>query len=89
MLKNNIMDKSDFLKDGEFLKEEYEGLLVASDTEAGLYNIGLQLSEDKVLFLEQATDDEVHERYHQLGAQIADIQREYKVKWDLDSYSKS
>ncbi len=89
MPKGKIMDKSDFLKNGEFAKEEYEGLLVASDSQTGLYNIGLQLSEDKVMLLEQTNDSEVHERYHQLGAQIADIQREYKVKWDTDSYSKS
>lgn len=86
MHKGKIMSKSEFVKDGEFAKEEYEGLIVASDSEKGLYNIGVQLSEDKILFLEQTTDSKVHERYHELAPQITEIQRQYKVNRDLSSY---
>ena len=64
--KGKIMSKSEFLKNGEFGKEEYEGLLVASDTQKGIYNIGVELGEDKILLIEQADDSNVHERYHAL-----------------------
>ncbi|NLJ72297.1 MAG: hypothetical protein GX333_04705 [Syntrophomonadaceae bacterium] len=86
MHKGKIMSKSEFIKAGEFAKEEYEGLIVAADTEKGLYNIGVQLSEDKILLLEQATDNQVHERYHELAPRITEIQRQYKVNRDLSSY---
>lgn len=84
-----IMSKSEFLKNGEFAKEEYEGLLVASDTQKGIYNIGVQLEEDKILLLEQTNDSNIHERYHELVPKIAEIQRQYGVDNDLQSYTKS
>lgn len=86
MHKGKIMSKSEFIKAGEFAKEEYGALIVAADTEKGLYNIGLQLSEDKILLLEQTTDKQVHERYHELAPQITEIQRQYRVNRDLSSY---
>ena len=39
--KGRIVNKREFLKHGEYAKEQYEGLLVSSDAEQGRYNIGL------------------------------------------------
>jgi len=80
--KCKIMSKSEFLKNGEFGKEEYEGLLVASDTQKGLYNIGVDLGDDKVLLIEQVDDTNVHERYHELIPKIQEIKRQYGVQDD-------
>lgn len=80
--KGKIMSKSEFLKNGEFGKEEYEGLLVASDTQKGLYNIGVDLGDDKVLLIEQVDDTNVHERYHELIPKIQEIKRQYGVQDD-------
>ncbi|NLB89014.1 MAG: hypothetical protein GX790_07300 [Syntrophomonadaceae bacterium] len=89
MHKGKIISKSEFLKNGEFAKEEYEGLLVASDTQKGLYNIGVDLGGDKVLLLEQVDDSNVHERYHELIPKIQEIQRQYGVENDQINSLKS
>ena len=39
--KGEIVNKSSIIKQGEFTKEEYEGLLAASDSKNGIYNIAL------------------------------------------------
>ena len=83
--KGKVMSKSEFLKNGEFGKEEYEGLLVASDTQKGIYNIGVELGEDQILLIEQADDSNVHERYHALIPKIQEIQRQYGVGNDLSN----
>lgn len=76
--KGQIVDKESIIKPGEFSKEEYEGLIAASDTENGIYNIALQLNENTVLIVDQVKDSEVHDRYHQLTSQIQDMQKQYR-----------
>lgn len=76
--KGQIVDKSAILKQGEFSKEEYEGLIAASDTENGIYNIALQLSENRVLIVDQVKDSQVQDRYHQLTEQIQDLKKQYQ-----------
>ena len=57
-------------------------MLVASDTQKGLYNIGVDLGDDKVLLIEQVDDTNVHERYHELIPKIQEIKRQYGVQDD-------
>ena len=78
--KGQIVDKSTILKQGEFSKEEYEGLIAASDTEKGIYNIALQLIENRVLIVDQVQDNQVQDRYHQLTGQIQDLKKQYQEK---------
>lgn len=83
--KGQIVSKRAIIKQGEFSKEEYEGLLAASDSENGIYNIALQLSEDSVLIIDQVSDSQVHDRYHQLAPQIQDIKRQLQNQNNHDS----
>jgi nitrogen regulatory protein PII-like uncharacterized protein len=76
--KGQIVDKGAIIKQGEFSREEYEGLIAASDTENGIYNIALQLSENTVLIVDQVKDSQVHDRYHQLTSQIQDMQKQHQ-----------
>ncbi len=76
--KGQIVDKGAIIKQGEFSREEYEGLIAASDTENGIYNIALQLSENTVLIVDQVKDSQVHDRYHQLTPQIQDMQKQHQ-----------
>jgi hypothetical protein len=76
--KGEIVNKSAIIKQGEFTKEEYEGLLAASDSENGIYNIALQLNENLVMIVDQVSDSEVQHRYHQLAPDIQKMQKEYK-----------
>lgn len=78
--KGQIVDKSALLKQGEFSKEEYEGLIAASDTEKGIYNIALQLSENRVLIVDQVQDNQVQDRYNQLTGQIQNLKKQYQEK---------
>jgi len=78
--RGSIMNKQDFIKDGLYAKEEYEGLLVSSDVQQGCYNLGIQLSEDKVLVVDQAGENDVSQRIQTWVPQIQQIQRQHNVK---------
>lgn len=85
-----ILSKDEFLQDslyshdGIYAKEEYEGLLVASDIKRGLYNIGIKLGDNQVVVVDQVRDDEVQDKVHQLMPKIQEIQRQYRAKNDLE-----
>lgn len=86
--KDSIVSKQEFLKNGSYAKEEYEGLLVASDLEQNCYNIGVQLAEDKVLVVDQARDTDIADRLQNWVPQVQEIQRRYGVTNNLGNYSK-
>lgn len=72
-----VMSKGEFMQNSGYAKEEYEGLLVSLDTVSGLYNIGLEIGEDKVLLLAQADEEDIHQKYHELVPKVAEIQAMY------------
>lgn len=84
--KGEIVNKSSIIKQGEFTKEEYEGLLAASDSKNGIYNIALQLNEDLVLIVDQVKDSEVQDRYHELAPEIRNMQKKYRDNHDSLKY---
>jgi len=86
--RGTIMNKKDFIKDGLYAKEEYEGLLVSSDLQQGCYQLGVQLSEDKVLVVDQASEDNVNERIQSWVPQIQQIQRQHNVKNNSANYTR-
>lgn len=86
--KDKIMSKEQFLKNGSYAKEEYEGLIVGSDDKQGLYNIGVQLGEDRILVVDRARDNNIHEKLQEWVPQIQEIQRKHHVANDLENYAK-
>jgi len=84
--KGQIVDKSAIIKQGEFSKEEYEGLIAASDSENGIYNIALQLSENTVLIVDQTNDSDVHDRYHQIAPHIQDMKKQQQSNHESLKY---
>lgn len=86
--KKQIMSKEQFLKNGPYAKEEYEGLIVGSDPEQGFYNIGVQLAENKILVVDRASDNDIHARLEEWVPQIQEIQRKYNVANDQENYAK-
>ena len=86
--RGTIMNKKDFIKDGLYAKEEYEGLIVSSDLQQGCYNLGVQLSEDQVLVVDQASDTNVSERIQTWVPQIQQIQRQHNVKNNSANYAR-
>ncbi len=85
-LKDKVVKKETFLSSSGFAKEQYEGLLVASDTDSGLYNIGIQINDDEVLVVDNATEHNVRERIQNWAAQIQDVQKKYGQYDDLSKY---
>ena len=83
-----VMSKQEFLRHGAWAKEEYEGLLVSSDGQQGCYNIGVQLAEDRVLVVDQAHEDDVHERYHSWVPKVQEIQRTHRVHNNSGNYAQ-
>lgn len=82
-----IVSKEEFIKDGQFSKEQYEGLIVSSDFEDESYSLGVQLTEDLLLVVGYADEDNIREKIQANVPQIDKIQREYGAKRDLENYS--
>ncbi|MGI6413158.1 MAG: hypothetical protein ACOXZ5_05855 [Syntrophomonadaceae bacterium] len=76
-IKGRIVSKADFLKQGDYAKEEYEGLIVCADSKKGLYNLGIQLDENRILVVGESRDTDVHEKINQLAPKIRELQSQY------------
>jgi len=87
MIKGKVVSKTEFLRDGLWSKEQYEGLLVSADRSTGLYNIGVQLGENEVLVVDQTKADSIRERIQGWAPQINDIQRKHGVDMNLQNYT--
>ncbi|MEQ8201528.1 MAG: hypothetical protein ABRQ24_08940 [Syntrophomonadaceae bacterium] len=86
--RGSVVSKQEFIQDGLYAKEEYEGLLVSSDEKEGCYNLGVQLAEDQVLFVDQATDHDIQQKLETWVPQIQALQRQYNVKHNSGNYVK-
>lgn len=86
--KGDVISKQQFLGQGLYAKEEYEGLIVSSDQHQRCYNLGVQLDEERILVVDQAREDEVEEKLRNWVPQIPEIQRQYNSNADLQNYSK-
>jgi hypothetical protein len=84
--KGQIISKQDFLKDGQYAKEQYEGLLVSSDVEQGCYNIGVQLDEDQVLVVDHSDENQIREKVLCWSSQITDLQHRYHAGNNPQNY---
>ncbi|MDR1160064.1 MAG: hypothetical protein LBK69_05495 [Syntrophomonadaceae bacterium] len=69
-----IVNKDDFLRNSNFSREEYEGLIVSADLESGLYNIGVELEDDQILVVDQVKESLVATRVQQWAPKIQEIQ---------------
>ncbi len=74
-----LISKQDFLSQGEWAREYYEGLLVVNHGTQG-YDLGVELDNDQILKVDRASSDEVKERVQYWGARIEDIRREYGAR---------
>lgn len=86
MKKGQIVSKEEFLKNSQYAKEEYEGLLVSADTQKKHYNIGVQLDENRIILVDQVPDHEVHHRIGQIVPHITELQRQYGSSGDMQNY---
>lgn len=84
--KGQIISKQEFLKNGQYAKEEYEGLLVGSDVEHGRYNIGVQLDENKVVVVDSSSEQQIKDKVLWWSSQIVDIQHRYNASPDSQNY---
>lgn len=85
--RGTIVNKKAFIQGGLYANEEYEGLLVSSDLNEGCYNLGIQISEDQVLFVDQATDSNINEKLETWASQIQTLQRQHNVKSNSGNYT--
>lgn len=84
--KGQIINKREFLKNGQYAKEEYEGLLVGSDVEHGRYNIGVQLDENQVVVVDFSNEKQIQDKVLWWSSQIADVQQRYHAGHDSQNY---
>jgi len=87
-IKGKVLSKKEFMKDG-FTKEYDEGLLVSANMDQSAYNIGVQLSEDQVLVVDQADESRVRERIAAWAPKVQEIQRQHNVKRDRPNFDHS
>lgn len=86
--RGSVVSKNEFIQEGSYAKEEYEGLIVSADEKEGCYNLGVQLAEDRVLFVDQATDQDIHKKLEMWVPQIQAIQRQHNVKNNSANYAE-
>ena len=86
--KGDIVNKKSFLEKGLFAKEEYEGLLVSSDSAQQCYNLGVQLDEDRILVVDQVREGNIEEKVGSWSEKIQEIQKAYGSGNDLQNYIK-
>jgi len=86
--RGKIISKQEFLSNGQWSKEEYEGLIVSADPQANCYNLGVQLAEDKVLVVDQATESNIHQKLETWVPQIQTIQRQHNVQNNSGNYAR-
>jgi hypothetical protein len=84
--KGQIINKREFLKNGQYAKEEYEGLLVGSDVERGRYNIGVQLDENQVVVVDFSNESQIKDKVLWWSSQIVDIQQKYNAGPDSQNF---
>ncbi|MGI5912321.1 MAG: hypothetical protein ACOX6E_07075 [Syntrophomonadaceae bacterium] len=87
--KGDIISKKQFLEQGIYAKEEYEGLIVCSDEKHKQFNLGIQLDEERILVVDHAREGEVEQKLSNWVPQIQEIQRRYGVTNDSQNYSNS
>ncbi|SPF55460.1 conserved hypothetical protein [Candidatus Desulfosporosinus infrequens] len=86
-VKGKIMSKDAFLNNVPYAKEPYEGILVSADTKNNQYNIAVQLSENKVLVVDQVSDSEIKDSLLEWIPRVNDIQIQYGVDNDPENYA--
>ncbi|HPT68958.1 MAG TPA: hypothetical protein PKW50_02355 [Syntrophomonas sp.] len=84
--KGQIISKQEFLKNGQYAKEQYEGLLVGSDIEQGRYNIGVQLDENQVVVVDSSSEQQIRDKVLWWSSQIVDVQRRHNARPDSQNY---
>lgn len=85
--KGDIINKKQFLEQGTYAKEEYEGLIVCSDQRKQCYNLGVQLDENRILVVDQVQEGEVEQKLSSWVPQIQELQRQYGAGNDSQNYS--
>ena len=78
-----MVSKQEFLSQGDWSREYYEGLLVVNHGDQG-YDLGVELDRDRILKVDRASAEEVKDRVQYWGARIEDIRREYGARNSLN-----
>ncbi|HHV77271.1 MAG TPA: hypothetical protein GXX39_07880 [Syntrophothermus lipocalidus] len=86
--KGQVVSKREFLGGKEFAKEQYEGLLVTADPRSGNLQIGVELDEDRVVVIDEATERNIRERIQSLVPQVQDIQNKYRADAASNNYQE-
>ena len=81
----SVMDKKEFMSDGMFYKEPYELLLISARSD-GKLDIGIQLTQDTVLKVDEAYGEEIRDKIAHWTPQILAIQRQWGESPDLQNY---
>ncbi|NLK51191.1 MAG: hypothetical protein GX295_01915 [Syntrophomonadaceae bacterium] len=72
----SVVSKKDFLGQGDWSREYYEGLLVVNHRDQG-YDLGVELPGEQILKVDTASAEEVKDRVQYWGARLEDIRQEY------------
>lgn len=84
-VKGELMSKDAFLNNVPYTKEPYEGILVSADAKNNEYKIGVQISEDQVLKVDQVSDKKVLDSLREWVPRVNEIQIQYRDHNDLEN----
>jgi hypothetical protein len=86
-MEEKVISKEAFLKDGAYARETYEGVLVSADMNSGGYNIGVQVGEDDVVVVDQASAEDVRGKALAWSARVDEVQQRHAPEQNLSRYS--
>lgn len=78
-----MVDRDSFLDNAQYIKQQYEHLLVAGYPEGqDEYLIGVELEDGRVLVVDSVTERNVRERVQNWAGQIENIRSDYRCDYN-------
>ncbi|MGE5454968.1 MAG: hypothetical protein ACM3O9_07200 [Methylocystaceae bacterium] len=82
-MEQQMLSRENFLDNAEYVRQQYEHLLVAGYPEGqDEYLIGVELEDGRVLVVDSVTERNVRERIQNWAGQIEDIRSDYRCDYN-------
>lgn len=82
-MEQKMVNRDSFLDNAQYIKQQYEHLLVAGYPEGhDEYLIGVELDDGRVLVVDSVTERNVRERVQNWAGQIENIRSDYRCDYN-------
>lgn len=82
-MEQQMVNREDFLDNAQYIKQQYEHLLVAGYPEGkDEYKIGVELDDGRILVVDSVTERNVRERVQNWAGQVENIRSDYRCDYN-------